>query len=109
MPLKIVLVCYVSRGWALTSLIGHTLAVVAVLLITDFFKDALGMPIANTFIFAFFLGAMMATLKISYAHGGFPADSGEVVTYNLSLFFQAFGLASIISNCLTCASLKGGI
>ena len=95
--------------WALASVVAHTLAVLAVLVFTGFVKDGLSMPVSLTFILAFFIGSLISTLKISYAHSGFGATSGEVVSYNLALVFQGFGLASVLANSLTCASAKGGI
>lgn len=46
----------------------------------------------------------------SYTHSqSQPADSGENVTFNLSLFFQSFGLASLIANSFCALSKKGGL
>ena len=96
-------------GWALSSIIGHTLAVVGTLVTTALIKDVVHQPLLNTLGFGLFIGSLVASGKISYAHSGLPADSAENVFYNLSLFFQGFGIASITANALCAASKKGGI
>lgn len=96
-------------GWALSSLIGEILAVLGTLVATAFIKSPVHQPLLNTLIFGLFLGTFIATTKISYAHSGLPADSAENVTYNLAIFFQGFGIASIAANALCAASKLGGI
>jgi len=95
--------------WALVSLLFHVLAVLATLTYTGFVKDALAMPSTLTFMLGFFSIALVATAKISFLHASFPADSVEVVLYNLALTFQALGLSSVLANALACASKAGGI
>jgi len=97
-------------GWALSSIIMHCLGVLGTLVATALVKDVLSAPLVNTLGGGLFLGGFLATAKLSYMHGAAtPADSGENVTYNLALFFQAFGIASIVANGFCAASNKGGI
>ena len=94
-------------GWAISSLVMHTLAVLGTVVSTAFVRDPFLMPLMSTFGIGLFLGGLLATAKISYTHGlSHPADSGENVTYNLSLFFQAFALASVVANSLCALSSK---
>lgn len=95
--------------WALVSLLFHVLAVLATLTYTGFVKNALSMPTTFTFMLGFFSVALVATAKISFLHASFPADSVEVVLYNLSIVFQALGLASIFANAFACAAKSGGL
>lgn len=88
----------------------HTLAVLGTVVSTGFIRDPFSMPLASTLGMGLFLGGLLATAKISYTHGlSKPADSGENVTYNLSLFFQAFAIASLIANGLCALSSKVGL
>ena len=97
-------------GWGITSLTLHTLAVLGTVVVTGFVKDVFGTPLINTLGMGLFLGAIIATAKISYTHGGSqPSDSTENITYNFSLFFQCFAFGSILANAITAASGKGGI
>jgi hypothetical protein len=96
-------------GWSLSSIIGHTLAVLGTLVATALIKDTLAAPLVNTLGCGMFLGALVATGKLSYSHSGLPADAAENVTLNLALFFQSFGLASLAANGLCAASKAGGI
>jgi len=101
---------HISIGWAVASLTMFSLAVVGTVVSTALVRDAFSMPMLNTLIVGLFLGALVATAKIAYLHGyGFPSDSGEVVTFNLALFFQSFAIASITSNGACALSKKGGI
>jgi hypothetical protein len=91
----------VLMGWAICSMTMHTIAVIGTVLSTAFVKDVFSTPLVNTLGFALFMGGLMATLKASYTHGAAqPANSVENVNYNLSLLFQAFGVASLLSNAL---------
>ena len=96
-------------GWALSSLIGQSCAVLGTVVSTGFVKDCLSMPIMNTFGAGLFLCAFIATAKVSYSHSGLPADASENVLFNFALLFQGFGIASIVSNGLTCASSKSAL
>ena len=96
-------------GWALSSLLMHALGVLGTLVTTAFVKDVLAVPMINTLGAGLFLGGLIATAKISYAHSGLPADSTENVLYNFALFFQVFGVASIVCNGFCAASKKGGL
>ena len=101
---------HVSIGWAISSLVMFSLAVVSTVVSTALVRDAFSMPMLNTLVVGLFLGALVATAKIAYLHGiGFPGDSGEVVTFNLALFFQCFAIASITANGACALSKKGGI
>jgi hypothetical protein len=96
--------------WALASVIAHTLAVLGTVTVTAFVKDVFVTPLINTLGMGLFLGAILATAKISYTHGASQAaDSTENVTYNLSLAFQAFAFGSILANAVSAASAKGGL
>jgi hypothetical protein len=95
--------------WALFSLIAHILAVVGTLVYTGFVRNALTMPTVLTLGTGLFFGAIVATSKVSFAHSGMPADSTENVLYNLSVIFQVFGMASIMSNAIVAAANAGGI
>ena len=95
--------------WALSSLIGHLMAVVGTLVYTGFVRNALSMPTVLTLGMTLFLGALVATAKVSFAHSGLPADSTENVFYNASAFFQVMGIASIMVNSLVVAARSGGI
>ena len=100
----------VAWGWAISSLVMHCLGVIGTIVSTALVKDVLSSPLVNTLGGGLFLGGFLATAKLSYMHyGSTPADSGENVTYNLALFFQAFGIASIVANGFCAASNKGGI
>ena len=95
-------------GWAACSLAFLAIGVLGTVITTAFVRDVFSMPLVNTFGTGLFLGALLATAKIAYLHGvSFPTDSGEVICYNLALFFQSFGLASLISNSLCALSNKG--
>lgn len=97
-------------GWAICSLTMHTLAVLGTVVYTAFVKDSFGKPLLTTLGIGLFLGGLLATAKISYTHGqAQPADSVENVNFNLSLFFQAFGLGSLIANSLCALSKSGGL
>lgn len=96
-------------GWAISSLAMHSLAVLGTVVVTAFVKDVFSTPLVNTIGMGLFLGGILATAKISYAHSGEPANSTENITYNLSLFFQSFAFASILANAVTAASAKGGL
>lgn len=97
-------------GWGITSLVMHSLAVLGTVTVTAFVKDVFATPLINMLGMGLFLGGLLATAKISYTHGlSQPADSTENVTYNLSLFFQAFAFGSILANAVTAASSKGGL
>lgn len=97
-------------GWAITSITMHSLAVLGTVSATAFIKDVFATPLINTLGIGLFLGGMLATAKVSYTHGlSQPANSGENVTYNLALFFQGFGLSSLIANGLCALSAKGGL
>jgi len=97
-------------GWAVTSLLMHSLGVIGAVVCTGIFKDPFATPLINTVGIGFFLCGVLATAKISYTHSlTHTAESGENVTYNLSLFFQAFGIASLVSNGLCALSTKVGI
>lgn len=97
-------------AWALTSTLAHTLAVVGVLAYTGFVKDALGMPNVLTLLLGLFVGALVATGKVAYAHSGsFAADSAENILFNTSLVFQSLGLASILVSAICAASKSGGL
>ena len=94
-------------GWAVASLVMHTLGVVGTVVSTGFIKDCFATPLINTLGIGLFLGGLLATAKISYTQGvAKPSDSGDTVTFNLSLFFQAFGMASLVSNALCALSTK---
>lgn len=95
--------------WALFSLIGHILAVVGTLVYTGFVRNALTMPTVLTIGTGLFSIAIVATAKVSFAHSGMPADSTENVLYNLSVIFQMFGMASIMSNAVVAAARAGGL
>ena len=95
--------------WAIFSLIAHAIAVLGTLVYTGFVRNALSMPTILTLGTGLFLGAIVATAKISFAHSGMPADSTENVLYNLSAIFQVFGFASIMSNAMVAAAKAGGI
>jgi hypothetical protein len=83
----------------------HTVAVLGTVLSTAFVKDVFSTPLVNTLGFALFMGGLMATLKASYAHGvAQPANNVENINFNLSLLFQAFGVASLLSNALCALS-----
>lgn len=97
-------------GWAISSLVGHCLAVISVLVATGFIKDCLSMPIINTVIFGLFFGAFTATAKLSYMHGAaLAADEPENIVYNLALLFQVLGFGSVLANAFTAASKSGGM
>lgn len=57
----------VLLGWALSSLIMHSLAVVGTVVVTGFFKDPMAHPLINTAGLGLFLCALVATEQISYA------------------------------------------
>lgn len=97
-------------SWALTSMLMHTAGVLGTVVSTAMIKDSFTAPLMNTIGVGLFLGGILATAKISYTHGlSQPATSGENITFNLSLFFQSFGIASLVSNALCALSLKSGI
>lgn len=101
---------HISIGWGVSSLTMFSLAVVGTVVSTALVRDAFSMPMLNTLIVGLFLGALVATAKVAYLNGiSFPADSGEVVTFNLALFFQSFAIASITANGACALSKKGGI
>jgi hypothetical protein len=101
---------HISIGWAVASLTMFSLGVVGTVVSTALVRDVFAMPLLNTLGIGLFFGAVLATAKIAYLHGAtFPSDSGEVVTYNLALFFQAFAVSSIIANSMCAVSKKGGI
>jgi len=94
-------------GWAICSLTMHLLAVIGTLVTTALIRDVFKQPIVNTVGLGLFLGALLATAKVSYTHGlAQPASSVENVNYNLSLFFQAFAIASLFANSM-CSHDKG--
>ena len=124
-------------GWAACSLSMHLLAVIGTLVTTALIRDVFKQPIVNTVGLGLFLGALLATAKVSYTHGlSQPASSVENVNYvsafgvrmgfklrftklyfthtvidsctvqNLSLFFQAFAIASLFANSM-CSHDKG--
>lgn len=99
-------------GWAICSLSMHLIAVVGTLVTTAFVRDVFKQPILNTVGVGLFLGALLATAKVSYTHGLAPPPqsptSVENVNYNLSLFFQGFAIASLFANSM-CSHDKGGI
>ena len=100
----------IYMGWAICSLLMHTLGVVGTLVATGFIKDVVSAPLINTLGAGLFFGGLLATAKISYTHGITQmSDSDENITYNLSLFFQAFGIASLVANGLCAISMKGGL
>tara|TARA_B110000971_G_scaffold221687_1_gene269912 strand:- start:2198 stop:2716 length:519 start_codon:yes stop_codon:yes gene_type:complete len=95
-------------GWAACSLSFLVIGVLGTVITTAFVRDVFSMPLANTLGIGFFLGALLATAKIAYLHGVlYPADNAEVVCYNLALFFQSFGMASLVANSLSALSSKG--
>lgn len=114
-------------GWAIASLTMHSLGVVGAVVSTGLIKDSFATPLVNTVGAGLFLCGLLATAKISYAHDNslevsdsssgtavatalkLSVDSGEDILYNLSLFFQSFGIASLLSNALCAISMKGGI
>lgn len=97
-------------GWAICSLLFHTLGVAGTVVSTALIKDTFAMPLLNTLGIGLFIGALLATAKISYTHSlSQPSDSGENVTYNLALFFQALGVASLLANGICALSKKGGL
>ena len=101
---------HISIGWGVSSIAMFSLAVVGTVVSTALVRDAFSMPMLNTLIVGLFLGALIATAKIAYLNGvSFPSDSGEVVTFNLALFFQSFAIASIAANGACALSKKGGI
>lgn len=96
-------------GWAICSLSMHLLAVIGTLVTTAVIRDVFKQPIINTVGLGLFLGALLATAKVSYTHGlSQPPTSVENVNYNLSLFFQGFAIASLFANSM-CSHDKGGI
>lgn len=96
-------------GWAVCSLLMHLVAVIGTLVTTAFIRDVFKQPMLNTLGIGLFLGALLATAKVSYTHGlSQPATSVENVNYNLSLFFQGFAIASLFANSM-CSHDKGGI
>ena len=63
-------------GWAICSLVMHTLAVLGTVVFTAIVKDAFNKPLLATLGIGLFLGGLLATAKISYTHGlSQPADS----------------------------------
>lgn len=96
-------------SWALFSIIAQALAVVGVLAYTGFVKNALSMPSVLTFLVGLYFAGIVATGKLSYAHSGMPADSAEVLLYNISLAIQSFGLASLVVSAIVAASKSGGL
>lgn len=98
------------KGWAYTSLISHILAVIGTVVYTALVKDTFSKPMFSTFGIGLFLTALLSTAKISYTHAtAMAADSVENVNYNLSLFFQAFALASLIANSLAALAKNVGL
>jgi hypothetical protein len=96
-------------GWAVSSITMHALAVLGTLVSTALIKDVLMAPLVNTLGAGLFTGGLLATAKIAYAHSAMPADSAEVVLYNLALFFQGFAASSILANGFCAAAKTGGI
>lgn len=95
----------ILKGWAFCSLIFHTLAVLTVLITTGLFKNVVDKILVNTAIFGFLMAAMLATVLASYAHEvAQPANNVENVNYNLSMLFQALGVASILANAFAAMS-----
>ena len=97
------------QGWAISSITMHSLAVLGTLVSTALIKDVLMAPLVNTLGAGLFTGGLLATAKIAYAHSNMPADSAEVILYNLALFFQGFAAASILANGFCAAAKTGGI
>ncbi len=97
------------KGWAISSMAMQSAAVLGTVIVTGFVRDVFSTPLTNTLGFGLFLGSVLATAKISYAHSGMEADSAEVILYNLALFFQAFAIGSLISNGLCALANKGGL
>ena len=94
-------------GWAACSFSMHLLAVLGTVISTAFVRDVFKQPIINTIGLGLFIGALLATAKVSYTHGlSQPPTSVENVNYNLSLFFQGFALASLFANSI-CSHDKG--
>jgi hypothetical protein len=94
-------------GWAACSFSMHILAVLGTVVSTAFIRDVFKQPIINTIGLGLFVGALLATAKVSYTHGlTHPATSVENINYNLSLFFQGFALASLFANSI-CSHGKG--
>lgn len=97
-------------GWAVTSIVMHSLAVFGTVTVTGFVKDVFAVPLINMIGMGLFLGSIIATTKMSYTHGlAQVATTGENITYNLSLLFQCFAFGSIIANAITAASRKNGM
>ena len=95
--------------WGICSLVMHTFAVLGAVISTALVKDSFAMPLINTLGVGLFLGGILATAKISYTHGlSQPAHTGENITFNLSLFAQSFGIASLVSNALCALSIRSG-
>ena len=98
--------------WSISSLAMHTIGVLGTVVSTALVKDSFVMPLVNTLGVGLFLGGILATAKISYTHGlSQPAQTGENIFFNLSLFAQSFGIASLVSNALCALSIRsnGGI
>ena len=95
--------------WALVGMIFLFLGITGVLVSTAFVKDSLSMPLMNTLGAGLFLAAFIATAKMSYSQAMLPAESTENVLFNLAILAQGFGIASLFSNALTAASIKGGL
>jgi len=99
----------ILTGWAVVSVTAHTLGVLGTVLYTALVRDTWGKPLFSTLGIGLFLSALLATAKISYTHANAQAGSSvENVNFNLSLYAQAFGLASLIANSL-CALSKSGL
>jgi len=87
-------------GWAICSLSMHLIAVIGTLVTTAFIRDVFKQPIINTVGIGLFLGALLATAKVSYTHGlSQPATSVENVNYVCTQCSNAHGLTGL---CLTC-------
>jgi len=87
--------------FAIISLVAHISAVVGTLVFTGFVRNALSMPIVLTLGTGLFGIGLMYTVKCTYDTAGvLEAAATQNVLYNLSVIFQSFGIASILSNAL---------
>ena len=98
----------VLMGWAACSLSMHVIAVIGTVISTALIRDVFKQPLLNTLGLGLFIGALLATAKVSYTHGMTqPASNVENVNFNLSLFFQAFAMASLLANSICSHDSKG--
>ena len=97
-------------GWAISSVTMESLAVLGTVTYTGLVKEPFSMPLTTMAGFGLFLGALIATTKMSYMHGiAMDSDSAENILYNVGLFFQVYALGSIMANGLCAVAGKSSL